>query len=148
MESKLTGSLIEGKTLVYIAHRYVGVAPSKEYHCIDKKGENEIDEHAGQHHYQTLPSGLCAKLPRLYGLRHLLLVHRFINHTGYFYVAAKRQPTEYVGSVALLGLKLKQAEPGIKEEGKLFHTDLKQASCQEMAAFVEEDQYGETQYQL
>ena len=53
------------------------------------------------HHYEeTLPCGLCPELPFFRRELHLLLVHRFVDHSGYLAVAAERQPAYAVFGVA------------------------------------------------
>ena len=72
-----------------VPERQVRVAPREEHHRVDEDGQEEVEEHAADHDQQPLPGRFGAKLPRLRGLRHLLLVHRFVDHAGDLTVSAE-----------------------------------------------------------
>ena len=132
----------------HVAQRHVGVAPSEEHHGVNRQGRKEIHKYAAYHDKQPLPRRLGAELPGLYGLLHLFCVHRLVNHARDFHVAAKGQPAEGVGRVALLGLELKEREPRVEEEAEFFYSHLENFGKQEMPAFVQDDEQHEAEDKL
>ena len=88
-ESDLAERLAELHAGRDVPERQVRVAPREKHHRVDEDGQEEVEEHTADHDQQPLPGRFGAKLPRLRGLRHLLLVHRFVDHAGDLAVPAE-----------------------------------------------------------
>ena len=63
---------------------------------VDDEGQQHVHEHTGNHDDEALPGGLGAKLPGLWRLLHLRLVHRLVHHAGNLVVATQREPPDAV----------------------------------------------------
>ena len=131
-ESDLAERLAELHAGRDVPERQVCVAPREEHHRVDEDGQEEVEEHAADHDQQSLPGRFGAELPRLRGLRHLLLVHRFVDHAGDLTVPAEGQPADAVFRVAVFGFEPEQGEPGVEEEVELLNAHLEEAGEEEM----------------
>ncbi len=147
-EAELLCALVELKAVGHVALFDFGGAVGEEQHGVDEEGYEEIDHDAAEHHEQSLPGGLGAKLPGLYGLLELFLVHRLVDHAGYFDVAAEGDPTDGVGGVAATGLVFPEGKLVVEEEAESLYAYLEKFGKEKMAAFVEEDEEGEAENEL
>ena len=131
------GTLIELHTVLGVLQGAVGVAPMEEHHGVDEEGEDEVEEYAAYHDEETLPSGLGAELPRLWGLLHLLHIEALVNHARELYIAAKGYPAHYVLCLATFGLEAQQGFT--KEERESLNTHTKDACKDEVSHLVYHD---------
>ena len=99
-EPHLLGSRSEVETLGGGIEGDILRAPVHRYACIDEDGENEVEQHASEHHEQALPRRFGAELPWFRFLLHLFGVHRLVNHTCDFAVASEGNPADAVFCVA------------------------------------------------
>jgi hypothetical protein len=79
-------------------------------------------------------------------LFHLFNVHRFIDHSGNFYIPAQRYPTHTVFGFSFF--KFEKGEPGIEKEIELFDAGFKNFGGNEMSKFVKNYKDREAQKKL
>ena len=107
LETDSLSLLVVFHTHRHVVHGDITVAPVEQHHGVDEQGQQEIHQHTTDHDQQSLPCGLCAELPWLLGLFHLLGVETLIDHSGNLTVTTQRQPSHTILRVAVLWLELK-----------------------------------------
>src|SRR5690606_38166030 len=98
------------------------------------------------HDALPISGGLAAKLPILWRLLHLFLVHALIDHSGNLHVATKWKPTHSVCSVA--NFFLEQCKPWIEEEEEFFHSASKPPGGDIVSKLMKDHKDRQGQYQL
>ena len=146
MKSNLATCLRNDNTEFCILVRKILFTPGEQDHGIQYEGKYQVKEYSANHDEQSLPGWLGSEFIRLRWQFHLLLVHRFVNHSGDFDVTTQRQPSDSVFSLPFLGLE--DRKPGIEEEIKFFHPAVEKLGEDEMSEFVQDNQYGEAQNKL
>ena len=140
------GQLAVGVAVLDIPVIEIGLAPRPAHADVYQQGEHDIHHDASDHNQQPLPGRLGPELVGLYGLLHLVGVHRFVDHARYFDVSAERNPADAVLGLSLA--ELEQREPRVEEQVELFDPRLENPGEQEMSELVDDDQQGKAENEL
>ena len=141
LESYVMESLTIVHTGLHIFQRQESIAPSEQHHRINKQRQQEVEQHTGNHDHQTLSGRLGTELIRLRRLCHRLLVHAFVDHTGYLAITSQGKPADTVFRITVLRLELENREPRVEEKVEFLYPDLKDTGKDKMPELVDQHQY-------
>ena len=129
---------------------------------IDDNSEDEIKQHACNHHQKALPCRLGTKFPTFGRLLELFGIHRLIYHSGNLDISAEREPADAVGCVApcgavAVGIRVLTivfafwlvgvgCEPRVEEQTEFLNLNAKKACKNVVTKLVDDYKNGKCEY--